>query len=202
MTNCQFNAALPGTGDFVVASAPAGHFTPENFNVADGKKYTYYATSYDSLSNITGWETGSGIYTISTHTLKRTTIIASSNDDGSIFNFPLAPVVDVYGSPTLTLEPDLGGVKVWAVFDGASATIQDAFNVSSVSRSSAGVYLVNFIKPFATGFYSPSVNSLGQFFGFVTPGTRLVGSVGISFTNTTFVATDPTFAFVQIFGKQ
>lgn len=104
MTSCQFNATLPGIGDFVVASATAGHTTPENSNVTDGKTYTYYAVSYDALLNITGWESGSGIYTVSTHTLKRTAIGANSDSTTIPVNFPLAPVVDVYASPSNVLE--------------------------------------------------------------------------------------------------
>lgn len=202
MTSCSFNATIPGTGDFIVASAALGSATPEQSNVADGNTYGYYAQNFDSLGTLIGWESGSGIYTISTHTLKRTTITANSNGDTNPVNFPLAPVVNVYANAAKTLEPALSACAVWAVFDGATATIQSSFNVASVTRSSAGIYLVNFIKPFANNFYSPSVNSLGQFLGFITPSSRLVGSVGISFTNTSFTATDPTFAFLQIYGKQ
>jgi hypothetical protein len=107
VTSCQFNATLGGIGDFIVASAPAGHFTPENGNVVNAKVYTYYAQSYDALvpTVVTAWEAGSGAYDTATHKLKRTTITANSNDDLLPVNFPLAPVVDVYPSSSNTLEP-------------------------------------------------------------------------------------------------
>lgn len=107
MPSCEFNAKLIGIGDFVVASATAGHQTPENSNVIDGKIYTYYAQSFDTAvpPNVTAWEAGSGSYTILTHTLHRTTITA--NSDGTLIpiNFSTPPVVDIMASPAQSLEP-------------------------------------------------------------------------------------------------
>lgn len=204
MASCEFNATLPGIVDFVVASATAGHATPEQSGVTTGKVYAYYAQSFDSLGVQTGWESGSGIYTISTHTLKRTTIIANSNGDTNPVNFPLAPIVDVYASPSSSLEPALGACDVWASWTGASGAIQDSFNVSSISRTSAGLYVVNFTKPFASGLYVCSVNYLDTvaFFGFTTSGTRNLGSVGISFLSQTFAAADPNTCMLAMFGRQ
>jgi hypothetical protein len=106
VTSCQFTATLNGVGDFVVSAATVGHATPENSNVIDGKKYTYYATSYDTAvpPNITGWEAGSGIYIVSSHTLKRTNITANSDGTSIPVNFLLPPIVDVYASPSGSLE--------------------------------------------------------------------------------------------------
>lgn len=107
MATCEFNAVSAGTGDFVVASATAGHTTPENSNVIDGKTYTYYAQSFDAAvpPNVTAWESGSGAYHVSTHTLQRSVIAANSNGDLLPVNFPLQPIVDVSASPAGRLEP-------------------------------------------------------------------------------------------------
>jgi hypothetical protein len=98
----RFNATLNGTGNFVVASALPGCMTPEQANATDGKVYKYYAQSADG----TQWEAGSGVYTISTHTLARTAIVATSNDGIDLVNFATPPIVDVFESPPSSLEPD------------------------------------------------------------------------------------------------
>src|SRR5258708_24359412 len=96
----QFNATLAGTVDFVVASAPTGKLTPELSSVITGKVYRYYAQSADGSL----WESGSGTYTISTHTLARTTIYGTSNDDTNKVSFILPPIVDVLSSQATALE--------------------------------------------------------------------------------------------------
>lgn len=95
-----FNAVSAGLVDFVVASATAGHLTPETASVTDGKVYEYYAITNDGLV----WESGKGPYTIATHTIARTTISSTSNDDDVKVNFPTAPIVCVLPSPSTTLE--------------------------------------------------------------------------------------------------
>src|SRR5258708_1250623 len=96
----QFNATLAGTVDFVVASAPTGKLTPELSSVITGKVYRYYAQSADGSL----WESGSGTYTISTHTLARTTLYGTSNDDTNKVSFILPPIVDVLSSQATALE--------------------------------------------------------------------------------------------------
>lgn len=120
MTSCEFNATSAGIGDFVVASATAGHATPENSNVISGKTYTYYAQNFDTSipPNVLAWEAGSGPYTISTHTLQRATIVANSNGDLNPVNFTTPPIVDVYESAAGRLEP----VPDWS-FPPASVTL-------------------------------------------------------------------------------
>lgn len=105
--NCEFKATLNGIVDFVVGTIPVGHLSPEQSNVVNGKTYTYLATSYDnSVPPIqTAWEAGSGAYSTVTHTLKRTTITANSDDTLVPVNFPLPPIVDVYPSTNKSLEP-------------------------------------------------------------------------------------------------
>lgn len=151
MTSCQFNATLNGIGDFVVLSATAGHATPENSNVIHAKVYSYYSTSYDTSvpPNITAWEAGSGTYSILTHTLKRTNITA--NSDGTLIpvNFPLPPIVDVYASPSGTLEPiaptpprtyisglTLSTAGSSTTFSVAAGQATDSTNIASITLAS------------------------------------------------------------------
>lgn len=200
MTSCSFNATIPGLGDFVVLSAALGGAVPELSNVVDGNVYGYYAQSFDSLGVQTGWESGSGIYTVSTHSLKRTTITANSNGDTNPVNFPLAPIVNVYANGAKTLEPALGACAVWATWQ--SASIFGSFNVASITRTSTGVYTVNFIKPFADTNYSILPSATGTFFGNTTTGTRQLTSVGLTFLNSSFAVADPPVCDVAMFGRQ
>ena len=143
MTSCQFNATLGGIGDFVVLSATAAHFVPENGNVIDGKTYTYYAQSFDTSTPpiVTAWEAGSGPYTILTHTLKRTTITANSNGDLLPVNFPTPPIVDVYSSASLSLESVSidssnniainGGMEVDQEHAGAATTVASTYAIDN-----------------------------------------------------------------------
>lgn len=126
MGNCQFNATSAGIGDFAVASATAGHATPENSSVIDGKTYTYYAQGLD-LSGAPAWEAGSGSYVISTHTLARTNIVANSNGDLFPVNFLASPIVDVFASSSSSLE-----------------SISAAFNTVTIQQFTAsGTYTPN-----------------------------------------------------------
>ena len=95
-----FNAVARGLGDYVVASAYGTLLIPESANVINAKVYTYYAQSLDGSQ----WESGSGSYNIGTDTLARTTITASSNDDGSKVDFATIPMVYVFSSSLGSLE--------------------------------------------------------------------------------------------------
>lgn len=97
-----FNAARFGTDDFVVSSAYGLALTPELARVVNGKAYDYYAQTLDGSQ----FEIGSGAYSTVTHTLARTTITGSSNDDGiSLVDFGSIPMVYVFSSGLGALEP-------------------------------------------------------------------------------------------------
>jgi hypothetical protein len=46
----------------------------------------------------------------------------------------------------------LGSAKAWVNFVGSSGSVNGSFNVSSVTYSSAGQYIVNFTNSLATGY--------------------------------------------------
>jgi hypothetical protein len=48
----------------------------------------------------------------------------------------------------------LGIAKAWVNFNGTSAAIRSSFNVSSVTRASAGVYTITFTTAMANANYS------------------------------------------------
>lgn len=111
VNECQFRAVSGGLGDFVVASAITGFFTPEqttNPIIIDGGTYNWRAESDD----FTQHELFRGTYDNATDTVARTTILQSSNG-GAKVNFSAAPRVrqvaiqqDLSSKTTLSVDTD------------------------------------------------------------------------------------------------
>jgi hypothetical protein len=51
-----------------------------------------------------------------------------------------------------------GIAKAWVKFNGTNAVISDSFNVSSVTRASAGVYTVNFTTAMPNANYAFAIS--------------------------------------------
>lgn len=63
---------------------------------------------------------------------------------------------------TSATNPIRGSAKAWVLFNGTSpGTIRASYNVSSVTYSSAGNFLVNFTSAFSSANYSVS-GAVGQ----------------------------------------
>ena len=54
---------------------------------------------------------------------------------------------------TSATNPIQGSAKAWVNFNGASPTVRASYNVSSVTRASAGQYTVNFTNAFSDTNY-------------------------------------------------
>src|SRR6266566_2702389 len=83
---------FPTTGgltDWIVNIAVSGYQTPATAGAIDGETYRYFAESSDKSQ----WEIWEGTYTVSSATLARTTIVASSS--GSKVNFTTTPNVTI-----------------------------------------------------------------------------------------------------------
>jgi hypothetical protein len=89
--NCLFRAASSGTGSFVVSAAITGYQTPASASAIDGATYRYHAESDDKSQ----WEVGYGVYTVSSTTLARTTVLYNSSGGASAINFSAAPRVGI-----------------------------------------------------------------------------------------------------------
>ena len=55
---------------------------------------------------------------------------------------------------TSATNPILGSAKAWVNWNGSTAGIRASYNVSSITKSSTGVYLVNFTNAFSDANYS------------------------------------------------
>lgn len=69
-------------------------------------------------------------------------------------------LTDGSGNSTSTTTVVRGSAKAWVSFVGSSGTVRASLNVSSVTRSSAGVYVVNFTTAFADTNYAWAVGGL------------------------------------------
>lgn len=102
-----------------------------------------------------------------------------------------------------------GVAKAWCLFSG-TATGTNAptagYNVTSVTRSGAGTYVVNFTTAFSSVNYVcqiMTVNSANNTFGEVNSSAIAVGSVGIFTINQSGGATvDPVSVMVVCYGRQ
>ena len=103
-----------------------------------------------------------------------------------------------------------GIAKAWVRFAGSTATINSSFNVSSVTRSSAGIYVVNFSTAMPNANFSTEVTSgngagyWGYASNIVSPATGSVGCeistpTGTSNTNPTYY--DPQIVCVAVFSS-
>jgi hypothetical protein len=100
-TNIAATATSSGLADFTLSPTnPAGLFTPENAGVIDGKSYTYCAVGPDGIV----FEAGDGAYSVSTHTMARTNIRVTSNDDQVKVSFTGPPTVYFFPAPPTTIE--------------------------------------------------------------------------------------------------
>jgi hypothetical protein len=74
-----------------------------------------------------------------------------------------------------------GSAKAWVRFDGtvASPTISASYNVSSVTKTSTGLYTANFTNAFADTNYCMSSSGVDSAGPVVTMGTPSTGSCNI-----------------------
>ena len=103
--------------------------------------------------------------------------------------------------------------KAWAVFhwSGSAIVIDASYNISSITRTAAGIYTVNFTTAFATANYCCQVNTeiAGNTADGVFPivpfsaGLRAAGSCQVRFLNQAMsAAVDPGAAHAVFYGRQ
>jgi len=86
---------------------------------------------------------------------------------------------------TSSTNPILGSAKAWVNFNGSSAAVVASYNVSSITRASAGVYTINMTNALADNKYIV-LGTVSSSAGNVFP-----SAVGMFF-NTSNVYTAPT----------
>lgn len=113
-------------------------------------------------------------------------------------------------SSSTPAQIEQGRAKVWLSLNGTGTiAIRDSFNVSSVTDSSTGQYIVNFDTSMADANYCVSVTGgngagtgTGSWNTTYDDATTLVGSVRVSFYSNTGQSQDNEQVMVAIFGDQ
>lgn len=88
----------------------------------------------------------------------------------------------------------------WVRFSvsGGVVTIQQQFNVASVARTGAGVFVIAYGAPLTNAANCYEV--MQNLAGFVSYGTETTNSITINTANTSNIATDPGTCSVVIYG--
>ena len=92
--------------------------------------------------------------------------------------------------------------KAWGSFNGnGGATLNNSFNISSVTRNSTGAYTINFTTALANANYTvvASAGTLTNTTKIATPNTPLAGSFKIETLNTTWGTQDCYWATFAVF---
>jgi hypothetical protein len=117
-------------------------------------------------------------------------------------------------SGVLATQNGMTGVaKAWVSFSGASGTIRSSFNVSSVTRSGTGIYIINMTTAMPDINYSATAsasNSSATQFAFcgmyTTSGAGntsapTTSSFYLTTVNSSFTNIDPVYANVTVNGN-
>ncbi|CCE00926.1 hypothetical protein [Bradyrhizobium sp. STM 3809] len=124
---CRFLPTAGGTTDWTYAAVVQGYQSPAAAGAVNGRLYKYRAESAD----LTQWEIGEGVYTSSTATLSRSTILFTSAGTTAKINFTAAPQVAI-----VALKEDLISIEE---ANGFSPTQQAQgranLNAASVART-------------------------------------------------------------------
>jgi len=116
-------------------------------------------------------------------------------------------------SGVLATQNGMTGIaKAWVNFVGSSASINASFNVSSITRASAGVYAINFTTAMPNANYSVYtsaapyaatspmfLNAFANASGYVAPTTSAVSVTSQTFNASAFV--DPSVYTVGVIGS-
>jgi hypothetical protein len=103
-----------------------------------------------------------------------------------------------------------GSAKAWVNYNGSTPAISASYNISSVTRNSAGNYTLNFTNAFSDTKYCTLINSTldtsgsyVQFSGMLsttgTPSLKSTTQVTVVTTNNSIAATDTQQLSVAIF---
>jgi hypothetical protein len=96
-----------------------------------------------------------------------------------------------------------GSAKAWVIFDGTSGTRRASYNVSSVTRSTTGQYVINFTNALTDANYTFNISGTTPgsafMFGSGALSTPTTTSLSIGTQNPSTSYTDYTYTSVVIF---
>jgi hypothetical protein len=105
-------------------------------------------------------------------------------------------------------HPGVAKATVNVTVSGTTPTVQAQFNVTSVTRTSSGLYRVTFTTNFTDTKYRPivfgSLNTAGNFytFGALVPSSKTTAHFDVQFSNLNNSVDDPSEFSIVVFGTQ
>lgn len=166
LRKCRFLAALGGLNDFVVSAAVPGFVLPVT---AHAENLTYNYTAFFGNE----FESGDGTYSISTTTLTRDIVLASSNNNDQLVDFSGPPIVIM----TYATEP--AAALPGRLIKSTRFITSDTWNKDSKTKN---------ILAFATGGGAGSGFANGNL---SSSGGAGAGATAISFLDVTNISSYP-----------
>jgi len=104
--------------------------------------------------------------------------------------------VNISPSGLVTTNSDMT-IKAWAVV-AANGTIEDHYNISSISQTGTGAYTISFDTDFASTHYAVTAlaHTAGEFASLSDSVTKAIGSCGIQITGHAGGSTDSDFMVI------
>lgn len=97
-----------------------------------------------------------------------------------------------------------GSAKAWVSFTGSTGGVLASYNVTSVTHSSTGQFIVNFTTAFASSAYVCEISNFNSggtaLFGFL--GIKTASTAPLTFLSNTFAVSDPATGEVVCYGRQ
>lgn len=144
---------------------------------------------------------------ISTFTLNTTSL--SSGSTTTITGEMTFPSKGKGEKPTARVTYREGLARAWAVFNGmGSATLDDGYNVTSVTRNGVGDYSLAFATPFATGYYACTgtaqrgASGDGLFVAVKQGAPPTPGSINVTTLTGAGTNEDATLVMLACYGRQ
>lgn len=234
---CRFFPTTGGTTDWTFSSAVLGYQSPASAGIVNGALYSYRAESVDLTQWEIGqgaYNTGTGVLARTTvlYNSAGTGTGTGQSGAGTKINFSAAPQIglvalredlltanitktiqqtgtdNVSGVTSLRQQDHNSACKAFVFFTSAAPpVINSAYNVTSVSRTAAGIFVVNFTVPFSTVNYvciaTPQGTTATTDTAINNGAANTAGAATIVTLNIAGVPTDPSIGcHAAFFGTQ
>jgi hypothetical protein len=114
---------------------------------------------------------------------------------GTLSGAVTVPTLNAPSGVLATQNGMTGIAKAW-VQASSAGVIAGSFNVSSVTRNSAGDYTINFTTSMANANYAFNTSVVGPAARYIWSGTPATASINVVIANTAQVATDTAFCTI------